>query len=248
MRRLRTIIKTCILLLAVLNQSQTTFGQDKRVCDISAKLLSPNNGFTLRSPGNDSCKVQLTNLGPDTILPLDMHAITIKYGGFRLLPLFREYGLTLVPGDSISVTIHFKLFGTNDADNVEFCIHSVTSYTPSSTMYTPLLLEQDSAILFDNNTDCVFGIHRMKNSSVSELSKKKLLIFPNPCTTEITINNLDENHKTDCKIVDMTGKTVLSISDLNNHKTIDISMLSTGVYVVKVESLGQVQTGIVVKK
>ena len=128
-------------------------------------------------------------------------------GGFRLLPLFREYGLTLVPGDSISVTIHFKLFGTNDADNVEFCIHSVTSYTPSSTMYTPLLLEQDSAILLDNNTDCVFGIHRMKNSSVSGIIEEKIVnLPPTLAPLKLRLTTLMRITKLTVKIVDMTGK------------------------------------------
>jgi hypothetical protein len=60
-------------------------------------------------------------------------------------------------------------------------------------------------------------------------------IYPNPASNFVTIGSENAN----VLIFDITGKLVLNVSDSNNQ-TIDISTLSEGMYIVKINSNGKI--------
>jgi polyhydroxybutyrate depolymerase len=60
-------------------------------------------------------------------------------------------------------------------------------------------------------------------------------IYPNPASNSVTIGIENAN----VSIFDITGKLVLNISDSNNQ-TIDISTLSEGMYIVKINDNGKI--------
>lgn len=63
-------------------------------------------------------------------------------------------------------------------------------------------------------------------------SESSLLIFPNPATDEIYVVSDENDLIRDLAIYDISGKQVISITNLQNHK-IDISALDAGVYFVQ---------------
>ena len=67
-------------------------------------------------------------------------------------------------------------------------------------------------------------------------------VYPNPTTDYLTVKT--QNHVKEILIFDTTGKIV----DQSKSKTIDLRSLSTGFYIVKVETDKEVSTFKVIKK
>lgn len=66
-------------------------------------------------------------------------------------------------------------------------------------------------------------------------------IYPNPASTQITIELLSPAKNTSIEIIDMQGKIVLS-KNTNSHKTaINIEQLSKGFYFVRINNSNQTQ-------
>ena len=61
-------------------------------------------------------------------------------------------------------------------------------------------------------------------------SDKKIVVYPNPTTGFIQINNLDD---TSFLIADVLGKTVLEIPNYQNNSIIEVSKLEKGIYFIK---------------
>jgi len=84
------------------------------------------------------------------------------------------------------------------------------------------------------------------NRSISESSMK---VYPNPFTEQVTIDlgeNLDSS--TQAAVYSVNGGLVLQKELTNSKTTIDLSGLSSGAYVVKVLSKGEVQTSKIIKR
>jgi len=69
-------------------------------------------------------------------------------------------------------------------------------------------------------------------TNIKQIQQNKCLFFPNPADKEILFAN-DDNTKLDIRIIDMTGKIIVSGKLSNSDKTIDISKIANGVYLVK---------------
>jgi len=165
-----------------------------------------------------------------------MYVATVKFGGYRYLPSYREYGKNLAKGDSLIIKFPVKLIGTNDADNVGFCVYSVTSFTPPAAgNKVPLMLESDTPIFLKNNTPCVVGFHRMMTSSIDEKSRYGISIFPNPAMSEISFGGLPKGGGMNCMIYNVNGQGVIPCHSITSGSTIDISQLSSGLYFVHLE-------------
>jgi len=68
---------------------------------------------------------------------------------------------------------------------------------------------------------------------VQELQGKKISMYPNPAQDHVTMLT---SGKGTADIYDITGKLVSSVTLFSSIQTIDISKLSKGVYVVKVNN------------
>lgn len=87
-----------------------------------------------------------------------------------------------------------------------------------------------------NELDCTLEIN--------DQELNKIVIGPNPATNTISISNI-ESDKYSVEIFDMIGNSILKVS---NQRTIDISFLASGIYLVKVQHRNQSQTQKLIKR
>jgi hypothetical protein len=67
-------------------------------------------------------------------------------------------------------------------------------------------------------------------NGINEIDESMLYIYPNPSTTEITVNNISIG--TAISIYDLKGKLLISKASTSTAEMIDISMLANGFYTV----------------
>jgi hypothetical protein len=87
-----------------------------------------------------------------------------------------------------------------------------------------------------NELDCTLEINNQE--------RNKIVIEPNPATNTISISNI-ESEKYSVEIFDMIGNSILKVS---NQRTIDISFLASGIYLVNVQQGNQSQTQKLIKR
>lgn len=95
-------------------------------------------------------------------------------------------------------------------------------------------------------------IYKIIDSSLglNDFNKNGLSFYPNPAKTEIFIKNNSESSLSKVKIVDLTGKVVLTASiEGNENPSVTISALSSGIYLVAVEDVAgnQFQSKLIVE-
>ena len=90
------------------------------------------------------------------------------------------------------------------------------------------------------NGDLALGLSTFESTNLPYLNvieslEQKLLIYPNPCTSSLYLENID-NKLNHIELLDVTGKTLANYN-LNSTKIkIDVSNYKTGIYFLKMES------------
>jgi hypothetical protein len=74
--------------------------------------------------------------------------------------------------------------------------------------------------------------YTVNNVSVNELDLPVFAIYPNPTSTQLTIELFREYQNIKVVVTNISGEIVYSDGMINNKKTIDVSTLSSGIYVV----------------
>lgn len=106
-----------------------------------------------------------------------------------------------------------------------------------------LLLKNTGIYLNVNPNDDTLGVNELVVNSVL---KNQLLIYPNPCNTEISIAYKDN---LDVYIYDTKGRKVFEKLKFNsNFETLNVANLNDGIYIIKTIVRGKVITGRFVKK
>jgi len=72
-------------------------------------------------------------------------------------------------------------------------------------------------------------------SAIGEVTASTISIYPNPATSEFTIE-LPNGKPFTAEIYNLTGKCVKRSADLNSGETIQVSELNSGIYLVKITS------------
>lgn len=91
------------------------------------------------------------------------------------------------------------------------------------------------------------NIYLHKNTlSVSSFETAKIKMYPNPATTNFTIEAQDL--VSNISVYNLLGQEVIKNNPNNNQATIDISSLQVGVYVVKATVNGAVSTSRIIKQ
>jgi hypothetical protein len=95
------------------------------------------------------------------------------------------------------------------------------------------LEDQDGAIIvqggnFDSSE--VTNFSASVNLGIGDYSLSQILLYPNPSTGII---NVQTKNTLDISIFDITGKQVFNASDISNENQLDLSGLSAGLYLVK---------------
>jgi hypothetical protein len=71
---------------------------------------------------------------------------------------------------------------------------------------------------------------------LNDFNKNGLSFYPNPAKTEIFIKNSTNSTLTTLKIVDLTGKLVLSKAmDTTESSAVNIATLAAGLYLIAIE-------------
>lgn len=99
------------------------------------------------------------------------------------------------------------------------------------------------SMTFDSNGDVLFtdvGDKKIKKLSVASLSSKEfstndLIVYPNPTTDFIQIENQNNLQISSIKIFDLNGRELLNNNEKTNHK-IDVSFLSKGIYMLAIKT------------
>jgi hypothetical protein len=116
---------------------------------------------------------------------------------------------TLIDLNAICPTLFLPVCGCNNITYVNAC--EATNY---------------GGVLFYTDGPCIV--------SVNELIKQ-IEIFPNPTTGFIQIN-ADLGGRKELTVMSISGQTVLKDSFLNKKKTLDLSSLPAGMYLIKITS------------
>lgn len=94
--------------------------------------------------------------------------------------------------------------------------------------------------LFVTCNDCAFV-------GVKEMEKKNVTVYPNPATSQFTVN-LDDNSAAQIQLYNLVGQLVHSEEVQNTQATVNVNQLNNGVYMLKVTQNGKVYTSKVVVK
>jgi len=70
-------------------------------------------------------------------------------------------------------------------------------------------------------------------ADIPQLAQEEWSIYPNPTKTQFTVDLPNDDSKA-LRITDMFGKLVMS-DNLNGMKTIDVSQLPAGIYIVTID-------------
>lgn len=100
------------------------------------------------------------------------------------------------------------------------------------------LKDSNGSVLFFNNTNYGYGISdNFAVTSVLETrnfeTSSKVKLYPNPSTGIVTIATEKE---VQVKIIDVFGKVVYSNNNVSNNYSVDVSNLSKGIYLVKINN------------
>lgn len=79
------------------------------------------------------------------------------------------------------------------------------------------------------------------NITENSVAANNIVVFPNPASGAITIDNVDAAN---IQILNITGQVVLNVNDVQNRTTVDMSSFAQGTYLVRVTN----QFGTTVKK
>ena len=91
----------------------------------------------------------------------------------------------------------------------------------------------NTGVLSFNVTKASALVSAKENQETMDAAPAKLSIFPNPTNGKITIEN--GNAVRTVKLIDMTGKMVMELLDVNTMNTIDFNGVAPGKYMVKLE-------------
>ncbi|WP_025739756.1 carbohydrate-binding protein, partial [Aquimarina pacifica] len=129
--------------------------------------------------------------------------------------------------------------------------NSWTSWTSVTTTINAVHGTHDVYLVYTGGNQYLFNINTIEFSN--ELAKTNLdfdgifAAFPNPVTDILTINtNSSKTAKLD--IINYAGQNVLSRNIQSETQTIDLSNLSTGIYILKVTDEKQIQTKEIIKQ
>jgi len=128
--------------------------------------------------------------------------------------------------------INYELF--NDINNTDGSVHDILyqDWNIASSIY-------DSV----SNTIYYYGL-----TGVADVPAISARIYPNPATDMLHIDIKGTNQPYDVSLTDMTGRTLRDEHELSGDQAIDISSLSSGVYLVNVMQAGASTTQRVVKQ
>ena len=101
----------------------------------------------------------------------------------------------------------------------------------------------EGTIIFETNGSYSSGARGGFSSNgtlnIDDNNVSKLAIYPNPASDILNIQNAESST---IQIFDITGKLLISRSNISNNAQIDVASLTTGTYFVKIANGNKFQT------
>ena len=204
-------------------------------------MLNNNTGYISISNG-----INFTN---DGFITVSLIGYTSSY--------FYNYNLDYLPSDTLWTVGYGGT--TNHVDNaiIKLNIGTGNSETYSCDLYDKTFYAID---FYNAHTGYVVGVGHnnqdtygliLKNSTgdnpqngIDEISKEVFTISPNPAKNQVSINLKDKStpNPVQYRITDLQGKELTPFTALQTGKAIDVSRLNNGIYLIQVQTNGQVYT------
>jgi len=201
--------------------------------DIEIVRSYPDSGHYYISPGIDSVQYYMINHGPDTIFPTDGYYTSIKFANVIIDPKIGYVNATIVPGGSLEFTHAIVLEYYNHRPSVDFCIRTYVFESDRSDIF----YEKDSAEMYANNQPCTkVGHNRIELGTEDLIVTSDISVYPNPTYGAITLTSSQIILSYD--IINTQGDILSFEKDVNLKEVdIDISGLSSGLYVLRIQTL-----------
>lgn len=213
-------------LIVVLLFSASAFTQ--KTVDLKLRVISPTENDTLFSPGFSipyQFELQIINLGSENILISDTLFIYSTINGDTLFQhsdmqdstKYLTYFINeIIVGDTITVKpIGYIGILQEGYFNQCFIVYPKNSSNP--------ITESDP----NNNSDCVTRYYSSNYLAVETQQGFDFKFWPNPASNKIHFNFKME----DFHLYSLIGKEMSGVKMINN--TIDVSSISSGVYILK---------------
>lgn len=195
----------------------------------SKSTTAPNVGLKFFHGATDAPAVDIIARGVTTLAP------NLSYGNFSsdyvAAPATKYIVDVNAAGTSTTVVSYdVDLTGLDGGSAIVF----------ASGLLNPNGAQKGFAVLaaLPNGTVVTFPVSQTTGLFVESLERNSNLVYPNPATSNITINNANV---TSIEFADNTGSVVKTIRE-NVPSAIDISDLKTGLYMVKVQKNNLIQT------
>lgn len=135
----------------------------------------------------------------------------------------KQYNYTLCGEGYLGQNSSYEFFGIGAATSIDF----ITVYWPSGQIDL-VTMPQINTSLTVREGDPQLGLE--------EIDQEKISLFPNPSRSEIKLTGIQNYSNGTLQIVDVSGKVVQTISINNSSIEVDISALTTGVYIARLEN------------
>lgn len=133
--------------------------------------------------------------------------------------------------DFFEMPVQLKLFGTTKDTMI------VVNNTKDDQWFEFQTSEKIGHIQFDPDLWLVKRFISIENiTGIEDIENKEIHIFPNPVTDELNISWNMTSEKMNVSLMDLTGKVLIRKEVYNQLEQLDLSHLSSGVYIVRIDS------------
>lgn len=186
----------------------------------------------------------IKNESGDTLKFGDTIFVNTWFGIKYVVPILNMQSMFLAPGDSATVT------PSNNPLTILPGSGPRNTIIPVNWCDSVWMIDKNRQLVQDTNTsnniycNTVTGdYHKPGSTSIAETNGglAKMVIYPNPAKDKLNVSyNFRQHTQTTLRLIDITGKTVLStsIDHLTNEQeiTLELPALSTGLYIVELNS------------
>jgi predicted extracellular nuclease len=162
-----------------------------------------------------------------------LHTVTFFNGND---PLYLFNGTTLIDviGEANGSDIGAAGWVVGTGSTVNHTLRRKPTVFVGTTNWTVGITQWDS---FAQNDFTNFGSHTMNSCATAGVNDEQAIeisLYPNPTSGYLNISSEADNYA--IQIIELTGKVAITRNNLSQNSTIDLSALSNGIYIVKINA------------
>jgi hypothetical protein len=222
-----------LLSIILMTGSLASLNAQQRKCELAISLLSPSQSAVIQAYAQYTLTVRVLNNGPADLLAGD----TLWYN-IPSLPLisYSTYILQQPIGAGTAADITLATLNnvnTNTDDETVDYYATVVSMPNGTGAFKDTMLSNNTATNQITFKPCDPGGTAVHNVEAKSLN---IAVFPNPASGLLQVKTNDLNI-TNLVVADLSGRVVLSKSNLNNNSAnLDIASLIPVMYFLKMET------------